>query len=212
MNEQLLSNPIISQFIGLAVGLFTSFFSWWVLFRWMAPKITLSNNIGKTKSSTPIEHDEDKSGWRYRIKFENSGRRSVIDLQVRAYARIKGLYGPDSGIWESVKIPITTDGEDVYSIPLMNPVRRSKIRVRMKFYLNKAEYFRRPEFPPSIRDKAIQRTLLMEDLLSSGTAAELRVIVSGYDELTGARKVTERIYKLQNVKQGEFERKGLSIV
>lgn len=212
MNEQLLSNPIVSQFIGLFVGLFTSFFSWWVLFRWMAPKITLSDHISKTKSSTPIENDEDKSGWRYRFKFENSGRRPVIDLEVRAYVRIKGLYGPDSGIWESVQIPVRTDGGEVYSRTLIGPVRKTKLRTRLKLYLNKADYFRRPEFPPSIRDKAMQRTLTLEDLLNSGTASEVRVIVSGFDELTGARKVSEKLYKLENVKQGDFERKGLLVI
>jgi hypothetical protein len=212
MNYQILANPIVSQFVGLAVGLFTSFFSWWVLFRWMAPTISLSDQISKTESKHPAEDDEDKSGWRYRIKIENSGRRPVIDLQVRAWARIRGLNDPNSTIWEVVHLPFNTDGGLSYTIPLMNPVRKSKLRTRLRICLNHTDYPTKAIFPQTIRDKAIRRELILEDLLSLGTASEVRVVVSGYDEFTGARKIFQKIYLPSNIKKGEFERAGLSVV
>lgn len=209
--QQTLSNPIISQFIGLIIGLFTSFFSWWVLFRLMAPNITVSDSISKTKSKIPVADDDDKSGVRYRIKFENSGRRSIIDIEVRAAVRIKGLINPSSQIWTIVHIPMETDGEKVYSIALMNPVRKSKLRTRLRICPNHTDYCTRPLLPLHIREKATRKELILEDLLALGVAAELRITFSGFDELTGARKVFRKIYQVTDIKLGEFERKSLLI-
>lgn len=108
---ELLANPIVSQFIGLLVGLFTSFFSWWVLFRWMAPTISISSSISRTPSSVSLEDDDDKSGARYRIKIENSGHRPAVDLQVSVFVRVKGLNDPQSTIWEIIHLPLATSGE-----------------------------------------------------------------------------------------------------
>ena len=211
MIEQTLANPLVSQFVGLIIGLFTSFFSWWVLFRWMSPTITLSDGISKTNSKVPINEDDDRSGVRYRIKFENSGRRPVVDLEVRVFVRIKGLVDPKSTIWEVVHLPMETDGEKVYSIPLMNPVRKSKLRTRLRICLNHTNYCTKPHFPSHIREKAARKELQLEDLLSFGTAADFRVITSGFDELTGARKVFLKTYSARDIKFGEFDRNGLSI-
>jgi len=211
MIQQALANPIVSQFAGLIIGLFTSFFSWWVLFRWMAPTITLSDAISKTSSRVPLEEDDDKSGVRYRIKFENSGRRPIIDLEVQALVRIKGLVDPQSTIWEVVHLPMETDGEKVYSIPLMNPVRTSKLRTRLRICPNHTKYCARPQFPPHIREKATKKELLLEDLLSLGTSSQLRVIISGFDELTGSRKLFMKTYLPTDIKFGEFERNSLAI-
>lgn len=212
MTTQLLSNPLVSQFIGLIIGLFVAFFSWWVLFRWMAPKITLSSNISKTKSNIPLEEDEDKSGARYRIRFENSGLRQAIGLEVRAYVRIKGLRDPNSTIWEVVHLPLSPSGEKAYSIILMNPVRKSKLRTMLRICPNHTDYCTKPHFPLEIREKAVRKELLLEKLMSAGSAAELRVIISAFDELTGARKITEKIYTLEDIKFSEFDKNSLAVV
>lgn len=209
--EKALTNPIVSQFVGLLVGLFTSFFSWWMLFRWMSPTISISDAISKTSSTVPLDEDDDKSGVRYRIKIENSGRRPAIDLEVRAFVRIKGLVDRQSTIWELVYLPLDTSGERVWSIPLMNPVRKSKLRTILRICLNHTDYCTRAHFPPHIREKAARKTLLLEDLLSLGTAAQFRVIVSGFDEFTGARKVFIKTYLPTDLKSGDFQRRTLAI-
>lgn len=209
--EKVLTNPFISQFVGLLVGLFTSFFSWWVLFRWMAPTISLSDSISKTSSTVSLEDDDDKSGVRYRIKIENSGRRPAIDLEVRAFIRIKGLVDPQSSNWEVVHLPLDTSGERVWSIPLMNSVRKSKLRTILRICLNHTDYCTKAHFPAHIREKAARKELLLEDLLSLGTTSQFRVIVSGFDEFTGARKVFMKTYLPTDIRFGEFERKSLAI-
>lgn len=80
MVEQTLVNPLMSQFVGLIVSLFTSFFSWWMLFRAMAPTITLSDCISKMYNKVSLREGDDKSGVRNRIKFEDSGRRCWHDF------------------------------------------------------------------------------------------------------------------------------------
>lgn len=208
---ELLSNPIVSQFIGLLVGLFTSFFSWWVLFRWMAPTISISSSISRTPSSVSSEEDDDKSGVRYRIKIENSGRRPAVDLQVSVFVRIKGLNDPQSTIWEIIYLPLATSGEKTWTRPLMNPVRKSKMRTKLRICLNHTDCYAKPHFPQLIREKAVRKELFLEDLLSLGTQAEIGVMVSGYDEFSGARKVFMKTYHLSDIKCGEFERKSLLI-
>lgn len=210
--EHALSNPVISQFVGLIVGLFTSFFSWWVLFRWMSPRLALSDAITKSKSKIPLNEDDDKTGFRYRIKFENRGRRPVIDLQVRVYVRIKGLIDPLSTIWEVVHLPLATDGEKTYSIAVMNPVKKSKLRTRLRICVNHTDYCTRPHFPKNIREKAAKKELLLEDLLLLGTATEIRVVLSGFDELTGARKVFMKTYLSSNILLGTFTKNGLGVI
>jgi hypothetical protein len=178
----------------------------------MAPRVTLSNYIAKSRTSPPKETDENKSGWDYRIKFQNSGRRPIIDLEVRVYVRIKGLYEQAPGVLETAVVPLNSDGDTVYSMPFMPSVRKNNLRIRLALHLNQIEYFRRPAFPQQlIRDKATQHTLLLEDILTSGNKAEIRVVISGFDELTGARKVVVKMYKVEDIKEGEFQYRGLSI-
>ena len=193
--EQFLANPIVAQFLGLAVGLFTSFFSWWVLFRWLTPCIALSPSVSKT-----IE----KSSITYKFQFANVGRRTVIDLQVRALIRIKGLIDPASSVWQVAHLVMREDGDRVYSYPNVDPMRRSGIRWTLPLLINKVESFKRSPYPAHIRAKAEQESLLLEEVLSLGTAAEIRVIVSGYDEFSGARKIYEKTYLPRDVKSGKF--------
>lgn len=208
---KIISNPFVSQFLGLIIGLFTSFFSWWVLFRYMAPVITISDAISKTKSKVALEEDDDKTGFRYRIKLENSGQRSIVDLELRAVVRIKGLNDPHSKTWELAYLPMNLSGEKIYSIPLMGPVRKTKIRTLLRIYPNHTDYFTRPHYPVHIREKARQKKLLLEDLLALGSSANIRITMSGFDELTGARKVFIKNYNLQDIKFAEFDKNRTTI-
>lgn len=207
----IISNPFISQLLGLVAGLFTSFFSWWVLFRFMVPIITTSDAISKTKSTVALEEDDDKTGFRYRIKLENSGYRPIIDLELRAFVRIKGLKNPHSDTWEVAHLPMNLNGDKIYSTPLMNPVRKSKIRTLLRIYPNHTDYFTRPHFPAHIREKSREKKLLLEDLLSLGSSANLRIAISGVDGLTGARKVFIKNYRLQDIKLSEFTKYSTAI-
>lgn len=96
------------------------------------------------------------------------------------------------------------DGGKIYSYPNVDPFRRSKIRWTLPLHINSIESFSNSPYPADIRAKAEAKSLLLEELLSLGTAAEVRVIASGYDEFSGARKMYEKTYHLDDVKLGKF--------
>jgi hypothetical protein len=204
--EQILANPIVAQFLGLIVGLFTSFFSWWVLFRWLTPSIALSDSICKSTNVVVSTDGVERTETTYKLQFKNDGYRTIIDFQVRALIRIKGLVNPESSTWRVAHIVMLEDGGKTYFYPNVAPFRRSKIRWTLPLHINRIESFRTSPYPADIRAKAEAKSLLLEDLLSLGTAAEVRVIESGYDEFSGARKMYERTYHLDDVKVWKFKK------
>jgi len=113
MIETLLANPLVAQLLGLLVGLFTSFFSWWVLFHVVVPKIEFSPWISK------LPTQDDGSGYRHRVKFKNVGRRKIVDLQVTARLAVRDLVFKDT--WNAVYIPLNREGERMYDMPAIAP-------------------------------------------------------------------------------------------
>ena len=202
--EQILTNPIVTQFLGLIVGLFTSFFSWWVLFHWLTPSILLSASICKSSNRVVSNDGTEKTSATYKIQFTNIGYRTIIDFQVRALIRIKGMDNPQSSTWQVAHLVMVEDGGRIYSYPNVDPFRRSKIRWTLLLYLEAVENFKNHPYPAHIRVKAEDKSLMLEELLSLGTKAEVRVIASGYDEFSGARKIYEKTYFLNDVKFGRF--------
>ncbi len=113
---QLLSNPVVSQFIGLVVGLFTSFFSWWVLFRWMAPRITLSNYNAKSKTSTPAHAPEQRLMITSQAGIIASSSRTVADalssiLKCGCMCASKGSMKITRGCWKQLKFLLLQMGK-----------------------------------------------------------------------------------------------------
>jgi hypothetical protein len=204
--EQILANPIVAQFLGLVIGLFTSFFSWWVLFHWLTPTIALSANICKYTTRVVSNDGVEKSSATYKLQFKNIGYRTIIDFQVRAIIRIKGLANPESSVWKVTHLTMLKDGGKTYSYPNVDPFRRSKLRWTLPLHINSVESFKSSSYPAHIRAKAEGKSLLLEELLSLGTAAEVCVIASGYDEFSGARKIFEKTYFPHDVKFGRFEK------
>ena len=98
---------LLTNFFGFLVGLLTSFLSWWILARWITPKIEFSKDISKLKT------EGDGSGYMYRIKFINAGRRGLIDMQVVAHLLIKCLPIPRK--WVTIKIPLEWNGAYISS-------------------------------------------------------------------------------------------------
>lgn len=93
------------QFIfGLIIGVGTNLVAWWLLFHAVVPKIQFSPSISKL---TNEEHPDDQSGYKYRVKIENAGRRAVIDLEIRARIVIHGLgrYKKSTSQW--ILMPLT---------------------------------------------------------------------------------------------------------
>lgn len=189
---------LVANLLGLVVGIAASFASWWILFHRIVPCVEFSSAI----SATPRRSNPDKKTFRF--KLQNTGRRAVIGSEVFARLRIKW---PDGNNWTGYYIPLGREGERKYELPRLE---RSRNRT-LTLWINRTESFRsRGRFPDDFRAKAETRELTLADVLSQGTAANLQIFLSGYDEFSGARKIfMSKQYTLKDVLEGRF--RGLSV-
>ena len=188
--------------IGFLAGIVTNLLVWWALFHVIVPKIQFSPFISKLPTTVP---DSDNSGFRYRFKMRNGGRRGIIDVELNATLRIEGLTKRKN--FELIGIPLTTDGERRARINRLPRVRPGVKAARVyRLYINSVEELsNRSIYPEHIRRKAEERALTLEDLLVLGDEAYLQIAAFGYDEFSGARKLfLSKYYMLSHVKTGEF--------
>jgi len=196
---------VASQLAGFLLGILTSFLSWWLLSRYLVPRVRFSPCISKI----PSEHD--KSGWRYRVKFENSGRRTIIDVECLATFRTKGRGPRHPRTWDEAMIPLGPGGVESWRFPRLRPVRVSGMRQLLTLHTSHAPAFQELTYPEGIRKKAQDGTLLLEDVLALGTSAELQVWVFGYDEVSGTRRLFTTVYHATDIVEGSFDTGSLNI-
>ena len=174
-------------------------------------RIRFSSLLHKA-SLSPTESD--KSGFRYRFKIENASKGNIIDLELTARLSVKGLKNPS--IWNTLDIPLNEDGEASYRIPLIKPAKEGVAKNRKILFLhpNSAERLQTWNvFPDAIREKALQRKILLEDLLDLGSDAKLEIFAIGYDEFSEGRKLSASPeYRLKNVSEKKFDSKSLDVV
>ena len=195
-----MSEILISNLIGLFIGIVTSFLTWWILFHGIIPKIRFSEHISKLLST------DEKAGWKYRFKFVNCGRRALLDVQVVARLSIKGLHSPDS--WTTITIPLELSHDKKYEIPR---VPRNANRVLRLFVNQVVDLKQSALFPNDLREKAKNDVLCLEELLALGTESKLLIYVSGYDAFSGARKMfASKGYTVADIREGQF--KGLQVL
>lgn len=194
---------LISILIGLFIGILTNLIAWWILFHHIVPKIYFSHSISK------IPTQEDKSGYKYRFKIQNLGKRPIIDVELIARIRLKGAGDfprnirivdiPLSKKAISHRIPIIMSGDDTGKI--------------LKLFVNEVDEFRDlARYPDYIKIKSNEKILLLEDVLSIGSEATLQIFAFGYDEFSGSRKVfISKFYTVDDIKEGRFDFHGLTV-
>ena len=142
---------LISILIGLFIGILTNLIAWWILFHHIVPKIYFSHSISK------IPTQEDKSGYKYRFKIQNLGKRPIIDVELIARIRLKGAGDfprnirivdiPLSKKAISHRIPIIMSGDDTGKI--------------LKLFVNEVDEFRDlARYPDYIKIKSDEKILL----------------------------------------------------
>ena len=198
---------IISISIGFLFGIIASLLAWWFQSHLIVPNIQFSQNISKIPSV------DKKSRYKYRIKLENSGKRSVIDIEIMARLRIKGV-GDFPNNWRVNYIPLEEMGIN-YRIPIITRKKEIKSGHIITFDVNEVVDFKKLEtlerYPDNIKRKAKEKTLLLEDVLRLGSEANIRIEAFGFDEFSGARKFFKsEFYTIHNIKEGRFHN-GLDI-
>ncbi len=84
--------------IGVAIGLITGLTSWWIVARFIRPRLVIIPEISKLRDET------DSARWRYRIKVRNKRRAmlphtAAVDLHVSATLHIRGLRESAPATW-----------------------------------------------------------------------------------------------------------------
>ena len=177
---------MLALFLGVPLGILASFAAWWIVTHWLVPAVEFSPHISRN------EYSGNASGINHRVKFRNIGKREIIDLEVFAELRIKGLNSSLPGIVEIARLVI-----DDARMPFLK-VEGTKIISLMP---ELTERFDRPVYGDSIIKKRSQGMLTLEDLLSLNQAAVLVIYVFGYDRWSGARKLYTSIpYILSDIR------------
>lgn len=193
---------ILSQLVGLILGVGASFLCWWILFHKFVPKIEFSDKISILPNSL---HEK---AIKYRVKIQNVGNRKVIDAEFRIKLRIKALMNDMPYNWQVFNIK-TKD-----PTPFIN-VSNQKDKntfggMILYFEVNHDDQFLNTLLPQEINDKAKSKTLTIEDVLKLPYEKELNVIVYGYDEFSGTRKMfVSKNYKEQDIQLGIFQNHNL---
>lgn len=193
-----MTDLIVSNILGLIIGLITSFFSWWVIFHKIIPVIEFADFISKVPRQSGKGHS-------FRIKFRNSGKRAIIGVEVVARLIIKW---EGSKTWSVVYVPLSRDGERKVELPkVVNGFSRT-----LTLFPNLVPAFvANQRYPEEIRAKAKEKKLTMEDVLSLGKESKLKIYLSGYDEFSGARKMFESSFMAaKDIKAGWFDELQLS--
>ena len=191
--------PLVGSIVvNVLISLATAFtFFYWQL-QIVVPKVRFSKQISKLPRET--------GGFRYRVKIENCGRRDMIDIELYARFRVKGLRVDFPGNWHGITIPMGG------KIARLRPVRKSRMRDARELGLKKIDFTDKGPFPAEIIQAAADGTLLLEDLLSLGTKSTLQVFVFAYDAFSGSRKLFESpIYASTDIVPAPFARDSVEI-
>ncbi len=197
-------NDVLALVVAQGSGFVTGLISWWVLWHGITPSICFHPNISKVLNPST---DTNLSGFDYRIKIQNGGMRTIIDVEIFAWLRIIGLNPakPDN-VWDVI-IPL--DGESYKKIPRLLRKQKGEPRSQvLRLGINEVDEFRASKmYPDTIRTQSEQRKLFLEDLLSLGTEATLEIYITGYDGFSGAKKLfVSNPYTLQDIRPGHFPR------
>lgn len=184
---------MISLLLGIPLGILSSLTAWWLLFHVFVPTVSFSSFVSK------ISEPDQEPLVRYRVKLRNDGRRSMLDLDVRIEARIRGINPRYPNNLTVVSVPVR--GANVSTL---GP-KRSRI---VTLLLGKLPETETQLLPRGIRQRAAAGELQLEELLCLGAEAKLRVVVFGYDSFSGTRRVfISQDYRLADIKTNRF--KGL---
>lgn len=201
---------LVSVLVGLPIGIVASLAAWWVLYHGLSPVVRFSESISKEPVSPA---DYDRTGNAYYVKLENAGTRPIIDVEIRAQLRLRGLGRDPDTSWRIEDLPLSLGGAPTVRVARLRPARWGEARRVVRLYVNDVEAFRgRPLYPQDIRQKSNQRLLLLEDILTMGKDATLHLSLFGYDEFSGSRKLfMSKEYSVGDIRQGTFTLGALTV-
>lgn len=167
---------------GLIIGFVSSAITWYMLFRRIVPTLEFFPKIYRQPTN------ENPSGYKYHIRFRNTGRREILDLELFARLRIQGLSSTRPTRWKAIYIPV-----DDARIPKIGSHRRTKKRIAVQLLVKEVDQPARASLPSALSAKCESGTVRLEELMETGQNATLEIVGFGYDSFSGARRVFESV-------------------
>lgn len=171
---------MIGLLLGIPIGIATSLVAWYILFHVIAPMVEFFPSVFKARTR------ETPSGWKYRVKFRNTGTRDALDLELVAKVRICGLSKQHPSAWRAIYLPV-----DDPRIPKVRSHRGTSKRMVVLVDPCAIPDSTKTALPPELRLQCENGTLGLEDLLSLGSQATFQVFAFAYDAFSGARRLFE---------------------
>lgn len=192
--------------VGVITGVIASWIAWWVLYHIGSPKIGISENIKKRRTQNR------KSGYYYQFKFGNLKNSSdAVDISIGAKIYLPGV--PKNGMTNIYNIPV--DGKYQFEL-VPNSGNKPGWARQISLLLDDEDFnkiFDKTFFSTDLKEKAKNKLLILEDILSITPKAFIRIYISAMDSFTGSRKVfRSKDYYLSDIKYGSYERYSLDLV
>jgi hypothetical protein len=190
---------IIGSFVS---GIIASIIFWFIINKLLVPKLRIGEKISKCST------DENKSGFKYRFKFENYGCRKAYDIQVIVRLRIKGI--KEKKNWEVVYIPTSTLTYN--RVAIIKPVSKSGLRAILEIQPYECDYFQKPFFGEEINKKSSEKTLSLDDVMSLGSDAEFQIFLIATDGVSKSIKIIEsKVYKKNDIVERKFDKNSINV-
>lgn len=183
---------LISTLVGVISALITVFILqiWPSRYRWSEEiSLRMGRESGRLVYSVKF--------YRPRRWFLKKRIKNPLDIRFRARVAVQGLVNPDR--WTFVDIPMVKPWVPALDrMSVVHPVPQL------------CEPFQLRHFPQAIRRKHAERSLTLEDLLESGTDADLRVYAFAYRPYIGTQWMKRGRYRnrelQRTIKPGRFKR------
>jgi hypothetical protein len=180
----------VAQVVALVLGLATSLVAWWLVARYLTPRLAISE-------ISRVADPKGEGGWRYHVKVVNRTRHPVAELSIDVVLVLPGL---------NREIP---DVEFRYRIPIgagsLYPVLDAKECVLVGLRVNDVEGPALEWLPSDVRNRLALRAVALEELLSLSPDASLRVAVRAAHHFSGYKRTYSLQYHGENIKDGVFQ-------
>jgi hypothetical protein len=178
---------LIAIAISIPLGIICSMIAWWVVAHYFSPELLFSPSISK------LPDPASASGYRYRVKLKNPGRRDIIDIQLKARLYVQGVRPEFPKTWSIVPMPVSVE-----SFPVLPPGDGNRV---ITLVAEKLRLEEQSVMPQSV----VERVTSLEDAFKMKSKVNLRITIFGYDRFSGARRLFEsKRYTADDIKDGPF--------
>lgn len=183
--------PYLLHVLSFALGVLASFAAWWLTSHHWKPSIRFAPEMA--------EYSLECGQSLFQCALENSGKRDIIDVEIRVRIGIENFKGASGWAYHMVK-------SNSSSVPVLSPGKKRKVRVFDT--RDEIQFIDQPS--KSIRE-AIVTCESLRDILNLGANGSVRIHVFGYDCFSGARKHFQSPpYRLGDIRKGTFN--GLDVI